>query len=108
VTELGSGCISIRNGVTPNGTVRGKKLRIRYTSSQSLEAAGVPQRVFCDACGTTLYDGPELESPSEIILRYNGACPKCQRSLSYESNRVKILPHDEYLTRSKAGRKWGF
>ena len=67
----------------------------------------VPQRVFCDACGAALYDGLELESPSEIILRYNGTCPKCQKSLSYEPNKVKILPYDEYLTRLKAGRKWG-
>ncbi|MCJ7455479.1 hypothetical protein MUP07_01885 [Candidatus Bathyarchaeota archaeon] len=55
----------------------------------------MPQRVFCHACGATLYDGVELESPTEIIQRYNGACPKCQRKLSFEPETVKILPVDE-------------
>jgi ribosomal protein S27AE len=68
----------------------------------------VPQRVFCGACGATLYDGVELESPSEIIRRYNGTCPKCQNSLSFEPERVKILPYDENLSRPKAKRDWGF
>ena len=54
----------------------------------------MPQRVFCDACGATLYDGPELESPTEIIQRYSGACPKCQKKLSFEPESVKILPYD--------------
>jgi hypothetical protein len=67
----------------------------------------VPQRVFCDACGATLYDGLELESPSEVILRYNGTCPKCEKSLSFDPDTVRILPYDEYLTRPRAGRRWG-
>jgi len=71
------------------------------------EILQVPQRVFCDACGATLYDGLELESPSEIILRYNGSCPKCRKGLSFDPDVVKILPYDENLARLKAGRKWG-
>ena len=55
----------------------------------------MPQHVFCEACGATLYDGLELESPSEIILRYSGSCPECQKRLSFEPERVKILPYDE-------------
>jgi hypothetical protein len=68
----------------------------------------MPQHVFYDACDATLYDGLELESPTEIILRYNGSCPKCRKSLSYEPERVKILPYDEYLTTLKPRHKWGF
>ena len=68
----------------------------------------MPVRVFRDACDATLYDGPELQSPSDIIRRYYGACPKCQKSLSYEPERVKILPCVEYLTTLKARHKWGF
>jgi RNase P subunit RPR2 len=55
----------------------------------------MPQRVFCDACGATLYDGLELESPTEIIQRYNGICPKCQKKLSFEPETVKILPYGD-------------
>ena len=81
----------------------------RNVASQSFtEAAVVPMRVFCDACDATLYDGPELQSPSDIIRRYNGACPKCQKSLSYEADRVRILSYDEYLTSLKPRHKWGF
>jgi hypothetical protein len=72
-----------------------QEVKIRYLTSQSLtEATCMPQRVFCDACGATLYDGLELESPSEIIQRYNGICPKCQKRLSFEPETVKILPHN--------------
>jgi hypothetical protein len=66
----------------------------------------MPQRVFCDACGASLYDGPELESPTEIILRYNGMCPKCEKRLSFDPDAVRVPPYDEYLTRPRAGRKW--
>jgi hypothetical protein len=52
----------------------------------------MPQRVFCHACGATLYDGLELESPTEIIQRYNGTCPKC---LSFEPEAVKIIPSED-------------
>ena len=70
------------------------------------EAAVLPERVFCDACGAILYDGPELESSIEIIQRYNGICPKCQKALSYQVDRVGIVPYDENLIRSKARHKW--
>jgi RNase P subunit RPR2 len=55
----------------------------------------MPQRVFCHACGATLYDGLELESPTEIIQRYNGTCPKCQKKLSFEPEAVKITPTED-------------
>jgi len=75
--------------------VQAQIVKIRYLTSWSFtEAAGMPQRVFCDACGTTLYDGVELESPSEIIQRYNGLCPKCQKRLSFEPETVRIIPHE--------------
>jgi len=47
---------------------RGRRLGIRHLIFESFtEAAVLPERVFCDACGAILYDGPELESPIEII-----------------------------------------
>ena len=86
-----------------------KKVKIRYLAFQSFtETAGMPQRVFCEGCGATLYDRPELESPSEIIQRYNGTCPNCQKTLLFEIEKVRILPYDENLMPSKARRKWVF
>ena len=55
----------------------------------------MPQRVFCHACGATLYDGLELESPTEIIQRYNGTCPKCQKKLLFEPEAVKITQTED-------------
>ena len=89
------------------GVSRERRLGIRHLISESFtEAAVLPERVFCDACGAILYDGSELESPIEIIQRYNGTCPKCQKTLSYDVDRVEILPYDENLIRSKAKHKW--
>ena len=50
----------------------------------------MPLRVFCKACSATLYDGLELESPTEIINRYNGVCPKCSKQLKFEPEKVRI------------------
>ena len=52
----------------------------------------MPQKIVCQECGTTLYDDFELESPIEIIQRYNGYCPKCNRKLNFDPNSVKIIP----------------
>ena len=51
----------------------------------------MPQKIVCSACKTILYEGLELESPSEIIQRHNGICPKCGRKLDYKSNNVKFI-----------------
>ena len=50
----------------------------------------MPQRVYCSSCKATLYNGLELESPTEIIQPYNGECPKCQKPLKFEPEKVKI------------------
>jgi len=50
----------------------------------------MPMRAYCSGCNTTLYDGLELESPTEIIQRYNGVCPKCSKQLKFEPEKVRI------------------
>jgi len=52
----------------------------------------MPQKIVCQECGATLYDDFELESPTEIMQRYNGYCPKCNKKLNFDSNNVKIIP----------------
>jgi predicted nucleic-acid-binding Zn-ribbon protein len=71
----------------------------------------MPQRVFCSGCKKTLYEGPELESPQEVIeqfidysyidpnslsraIRYK--CPKCGKELKFDPDKVKILPNEAY------------
>ncbi len=55
----------------------------------------LPQKIFCQECGSVLYHGLELETPTEIIQRHNGICPQCKRKLDFESEKVKIAPNEE-------------
>jgi rubredoxin len=52
----------------------------------------MPQKIVCQECGATLYDDFELESPVEIMQRYNGYCPKCNKKLDFDPDDVKIVP----------------
>ncbi|HEY4657125.1 MAG TPA: hypothetical protein VIH34_01410 [Candidatus Bathyarchaeia archaeon] len=51
-----------------------------------------PQRIQCSKCGEILYTGLELETPSEIIQRNGGYCPKCGKKLGFETENLKIAP----------------
>jgi len=55
----------------------------------------MPQKILCNGCNTTLYDGFELESPLEIVQRNNGTCPKCGRKLGFDPDTIKIVPMDQ-------------
>jgi hypothetical protein len=55
----------------------------------------MPQKIFCQECGSVLYNGFELETPTEIIQRHNGICPQCKRRLDFETEKVKIIPYEE-------------
>jgi len=52
----------------------------------------LPQRITCGNCGAILHSGIELESPTEIIQRYNGICPKCRKRLNFDTETIKIIP----------------
>jgi len=54
----------------------------------------MPHQVICDSCGEVLYKGADLKPPDEIILTYDGKCPKCGKKLSYIPINVKIKPAD--------------
>ena len=43
----------------------------------------MPQLVICQKCGTVLYEGVELKTPSEILESYDGKCSNCGKKLSY-------------------------
>ena len=55
----------------------------------------VPQRVICQKCGFTLYDGVELKPPDEIIQSHDGKCPNCGKKLSVIPKNVDVNPTDE-------------
>ncbi len=52
----------------------------------------MPQRILCAKCGELLYTGIELETPSEVIQRHGGYCPKCGKRLGFEMDSLKIVP----------------
>jgi DNA-directed RNA polymerase subunit RPC12/RpoP len=56
----------------------------------------LPQKIVCSECGSILYNGVELETPSEIIQRHNGVCPQCKKKLEFESGRIKIISNEEH------------
>ncbi|MGD2141975.1 MAG: hypothetical protein PVH79_00675 [Candidatus Bathyarchaeota archaeon] len=55
----------------------------------------MPQRVTCAECNELLYEGDILKSPQDIIKKYDGRCPKCNRKLNFDSTGVSITPYDE-------------
>jgi phage FluMu protein Com len=52
----------------------------------------MPQTVFCQKCGEVLYEGPELKPPEEILLKFDGKCPKCGKRLSGLPLDVEVNP----------------
>jgi len=55
----------------------------------------MPQKIICEACGSILYHGLELETPNEIIQRHNGICPQCKKKLDFATEKVRIVPYEE-------------
>lgn len=55
----------------------------------------MPQRVTCAECNNLLYEGDLLKSPQDIIKKYDGRCPSCNRKLNFDSNGVNITPYNE-------------
>jgi len=57
----------------------------------------MPQKVTCSECNYLLYEGDILKSPQDIIKKYDGHCPKCNRELGVGGANVRIYPNpDEY------------
>lgn len=51
-----------------------------------------PQRVICQGCSHVLYDGPELKPPDEILQKFEGKCPNCNKKLSLLPIDVEVKP----------------
>jgi len=62
---------------------------------QRVGARKVPQRVSCSSCGTVLYEGFEILRPIEVMQRYNGLCPQCQKRLDFDLSRIRITAVEE-------------
>lgn len=52
----------------------------------------LPQKIKCGKCDEILYNGTDIEPPSEIMRKFDGLCPKCGRKLNFEIDKVNIIP----------------
>lgn len=64
-------------------------------SPQIFGDVDLPQRVTCSECNQVLYEGDILKSPQDIIKKFDGRCPKCNRKLDFSTGGVSIYPSEE-------------
>jgi DNA-directed RNA polymerase subunit RPC12/RpoP len=55
----------------------------------------LPQKVTCAECNHLLYEANILKSPQDIIKKFDGRCPECNRKLSFEAKAISIGPYNE-------------
>jgi hypothetical protein len=77
-----------------NGFVRLEQL-FKFYPWQVIGDVGLPQKVTCAECNHMLYEDNILKSPKDIIKKFDGRCPECNRKLSFEAKAISILPHIE-------------
>ena len=53
----------------------------------------MPQEIICSGCGYYLYEGNILKSPQDIIKKYDGRCPQCNKKLDFSSINVDVTPY---------------
>lgn len=50
----------------------------------------MPQKIICSECSYRLYEGDILRSPQDIIKKYGGRCPRCNKKLSFSPSGVTV------------------
>jgi len=55
----------------------------------------MPLKVVCSECSYILCEGDYLKSPSEIMKKYEGSCPKCGSPLDPSAYNINIFPNKE-------------
>jgi len=68
---------------------------LSYFESATSCGLQLPQKIVCANCGSVLYNGLELETPSEIIQRHNGLCPQCKKKLDFATGKLRIIPFEK-------------
>jgi DNA-directed RNA polymerase subunit RPC12/RpoP len=54
----------------------------------------MPQRIICSECSYSLYEGDILRSPQDIMKKYGGRCPRCNKKLSFSSSGVTVTSYE--------------
>jgi len=74
---------------------RGFEKLFNFGSAQGIGVVGLPQKVTCSECNYLLYEGDILRSPQDIMKKYDGRCPNCNRKLGFTGEGVSILPCED-------------
>jgi hypothetical protein len=67
----------------------------------------MPQKVVCSDCKEVLYEGDLLKSPQDIIKKFEGYCPKCNKKLVFSGENVKVNSAEgnrTHIEKGKTGR----
>jgi hypothetical protein len=55
----------------------------------------MPQSIICNKCSTILYQGEILKAPQDIIKKFEGICPNCEKELNFDVEEIVIRPSKE-------------
>ncbi len=55
----------------------------------------MPQTVTCSECNHLLYESNILKGPQDIIKKFDGRCPECNRELSFDAKAISIYSGNE-------------
>jgi hypothetical protein len=55
----------------------------------------VPQKILCKKCNEVLYEGSLLKSPQDIIKKFEGKCPVCEKTLNFNTDEVTVTQNTE-------------
>jgi len=58
----------------------------------------VLQKIVCSECGYCLYEGDLLKPLQDIIKKYGGRCPKCNKKLVFSPSEVSVIPFEKNET----------
>jgi len=64
----------------------------------------MPQRVSCNNCNVTLYEGRAVKPPLEVIRNYEGECPKCGSRFSLMPEKIDVTPITQNRRRKRSRR----
>jgi len=62
---------------------------------QNMGGRAIPQGIVCSECGHCLYKGEILKSPQDIIKKYDGRCPNCNKKLDFSPSGVTVTSCEE-------------
>jgi RNase P subunit RPR2 len=61
----------------------------------------LPQKICCGGCDEILYHGNDLKMPGDVLQQLKGVCPKCGKTLKFDSKNIHIDASREEKTKRR-------